>query len=482
MRKKALNAIWSIVLIASIAVYTAAAANAASAFYVSGRTLYDANGNKFVAQGVANPDIWFISPALAAVPTIASKKANIVRIVWETSGSASDLSNAIAAVVNNGMVANVELHDYTGSDNAGNLVSAANYYTSSSILPVLKQYQKYLLLEIANEWSDGNESTYSWEQAYEPAITELRNAGITTTIVVDNPGYAQNYEGGVQYGQALENYDPQHNLLFSVHMYAGFNNSSSITTCDSDYYNANLPLIIGEFGYDDNNGDNNLGDTENYALVMSSALNNGYGYIAWSTYGNDSADAWLNLFESDWATTTWWGNEVFYNYSYSIANSAQKASIFSSGSQTIANGTYKIINRLSGLALDAYGDGTSDGTVVDQWSYGGGNNQRWNVSYLGNGEYTLTNVNANLVLDASGYGPSGSWADLWSLTGGSNQQWIIISEGSGYYRVSPVYNSGLALDNYEASTSDYNTSTNYGRIDVYDWTGGSNQEWAFDSP
>ena|GEM_PF-628525 len=456
----------------------------AQGFYVSGRNLKDANSNNFYPRGINNPHIWFDTDAYNALTGIASRKTNCIRIVWQRSGSASRLDQIIQRCEDLKMVPMVELHDGTGSNDANELVNNANYYTRSDVLAVLKKHQRTLLVNIANEWSNGNESAYSWREAYKSPITILRNAGVISPIVIDLAGYAQNYGAGLAtdsgssttYGQLLENYDPKHNILFSVHMYAGFNNSANISNCMSGYYNANLPLVIGEFGYNYNNGSNNLGCTVNANLVMQYANQYGYGYIAWSTQGNDSANAWLDLMTS-WNTTTAWGNTVFYNTSYSISNSAQPASIFNSGgSQTIANGTYKIVNRNSGLALEAYNWGTTDGATVDQWAYNGGNNQRWSVSYLGNGQYSITNVNANKVLDVTNTGGSGTLVDLWSSNNGSNQKWTVTATSGGYYRLSPSYNSGLALDVYGNSTG------NGGAIDVYTSNGGNNQQWAFQTP
>jgi mannan endo-1,4-beta-mannosidase len=156
------------------------------------------------------------------------------------------------------------------------------------------------------------------------------------------------------------------------------------------------------------------------------------------------------------------------------------------GPVPLAPGTYKIINRLSGLALEASGGGTTNGTIVDQWSYGGGWGQQWTVTSLGSGQYQIMNYNAtNMSLDAAGGGGSGTWTDLWSYSGGSNQKWIITPAGGSYYsyyKISPSYNTNLALDDYGGSTSNYNSSTNAGRIDVYTWNGSANQEWYFQGP
>ena len=43
----------------------------------------------------------------------------------------------------------------------------------------------------------------------------------------------------------------------------------------------------------------------------------------------------------------------------------------------VSNGTYRVLARHSGKALDVSGHGTADGSNVIQWAYGGGNNQRW---------------------------------------------------------------------------------------------------------
>ena len=59
---------------------------------------------------------------------------------------------------------------------------------------------------------------------------------------------------------------------------------------------------------------------------MQYAQQFGVGYVAWSTQGNDAANAWLDLM-TGWSTTTSWGNIVWYGQ-YGIGNTAKKASIY----------------------------------------------------------------------------------------------------------------------------------------------------------
>jgi mannan endo-1,4-beta-mannosidase len=297
---------------------------ASAQFYVSGSQLKDANGVNFIPRGVNNPHIWFDSQSYNLLPNLANRKTNCVRIVWQMWGSAARLDQIIQRCRELRMVPMVELHDFTGSNNNNDLIAATNYYTRSDVLAVLKKHQRYLLLNIANEWGDSYKSEWDWKEAYKQPITRLRNAGITTTIVLDMPGWGQNGNAGLWYGQELLNHDPRRNLLFSIHMYGSWNNSNDIWGVTWSYKNKNLPLIIGEFGYNYNNGYNNLNCKVDHRVVMQASTYFGFGYLAWSTQGNDSSNAWLDLM-TNWTTTNWWGNEVFYNTSWSISNSAVSA-------------------------------------------------------------------------------------------------------------------------------------------------------------
>jgi hypothetical protein len=147
-----------------------------------------------------------------------------------------------------------------------------------------------------------------------------------------------------------------------------------------------------------------------------------------------------------------------------------------SGSSGLPNGTYKIIARNSGEALDVYNQGTTNGTNVQQWPYWGGAGQQWQVTNLGNGTYKIIGVQSGKSLDAWNWGGAGTNVDIWDYVGGTNQQWILTPTSGGYYRISPVYNQGLALDVTGASTA------NGANVEMWTWNGGNNQQWSFQAP
>jgi hypothetical protein len=145
-----------------------------------------------------------------------------------------------------------------------------------------------------------------------------------------------------------------------------------------------------------------------------------------------------------------------------------------SGGQTVANGTYRLVSRHSGKALDVANVASADGSNVHQWDYVGGNNQKWNVTHLGSGQYQIMSVHAGKSLDASGAGTAnGTNVQIWTYVGANQQKWTISSLGSGYYRISPVHAPSLAVDVSGVSTA------NGANIHLWSYVGGANQQWQF---
>ena len=121
-----------------------------------------------------------------------------------------------------------------------------------------------------------------------------------------------------------------------------------------------------------------------------------------------------------------------------------------------ANGTYKIINRLSGKALGTHQSGTANGTIVEQFPYGGGNPQRWMVTGLGNGRYKISSVAGGRVLEVrGGLTTDGATIDIYDyVSGAANEQWILVPTDSGYFTMTPANALGSCMDVANASTSD----------------------------
>jgi hypothetical protein len=142
-----------------------------------------------------------------------------------------------------------------------------------------------------------------------------------------------------------------------------------------------------------------------------------------------------------------------------------------------ANGTYKLIARHSGKAMDAYGWGTGNGTQIAQWSYGGGNNQRWTRTDRGSGQYSIVGVHSGKGLDINGWSSAnGAKVQLWDYYGNANQKFTFTATDSGYYRITPTHATGSCLDVSGISTADG------ANIHLWQWGGGNNQQWAAQAP
>ena len=148
-----------------------------------------------------------------------------------------------------------------------------------------------------------------------------------------------------------------------------------------------------------------------------------------------------------------------------------------SGGGTVANGTYKLINRNSGKALDANGASTTNGTQIIQWTYTAGSNQKWTLTSLSTGIYKVIGVQSGRSLDIAASGTAnGTKVELWDYSGGNNQKFGFSATDSGYYRITPQNATGSCLDVNGASTAD-------GAI-VQLWTygGGNNEQWIPQAP
>jgi hypothetical protein len=143
----------------------------------------------------------------------------------------------------------------------------------------------------------------------------------------------------------------------------------------------------------------------------------------------------------------------------------------------VANGTYKLINRNSGKALDAYGANTTNGTQIIQWTYNAGSNQKWTVTSLGSSLYKIIGVQSGRSLDISNWGTAnGTKVQLWDYLAGTNQKFYFNATSGGYYEISPSHATGSCLDVNGASTADGAI------VQLWQWLSGNNQQWIPQAP
>lgn len=253
---------------------------------------------------------------------------------------------------------------------------------------------------------------------YKNALSKFRQAGFEIQVTELDVGCTS------EYTQAQYYYDLMTAILEEKK--AGANITALVFwgLCDNTSWRKNeKPLLYSNYnvkkpaydkvlqayfdaGYTLNGGNNN----NNQTLVYNGTLSDGWYYIKnvhAQKYLQVTNNSGTNAQNVELGTGTgvkgqkWYlknlGNGYFTlqnglgNFMLDIANGANSdganAQIYSAYSgdpqqftlKAGANGTYSILTKCSNntKALDAYNWGTSNGTNICQWTYGGGNNQLW---------------------------------------------------------------------------------------------------------
>ncbi len=156
---------------------------------------------------------------------------------------------------------------------------------------------------------------------------------------------------------------------------------------------------------------------------------------------------------------------------------------YENGAPALPSGNYEITASTTGNALDCYGNGNTNGTAIQLWPYAGTNNQRWNVTNLGNGYYSIRTINPDgsvgRSLDCTGGSPNdGTYIELWDYWGGSNQQWQITQTSGGRYVISTA--QAKSDGTHDVLDGQNCSGANNARILLWNWGGGGCQQpWEF---
>ncbi|MBK8806382.1 MAG: cellulase family glycosylhydrolase [Bacteroidales bacterium] len=294
----------------------------AQGFTTSGGNLIDANGNNFIMKGMNVPLAWFVNDVNGSIDDLKKNtNSNCLRIVVQTTTSDNAWQTCVQNCIDNDIIPMVELHDVTGSTDQTAMVRMAEFWASKASFLTRADIAKYILINICNEWGTwqvANTNGIAWRDATISSVKVIRDANIKTTIVCDAVGYGQDIDDAKNiraYAKAIQAADSGYlgtkpNLLFSIHMYCewavGGDNIGIIKTIKDN----NIPIIVGEFGYEHDNGSGGVCDI-NETSIINTCQTNGIGWLAWSQKGNGSPVQYLDLC-SDWACTSLstWGNTV----------------------------------------------------------------------------------------------------------------------------------------------------------------------------
>jgi mannan endo-1,4-beta-mannosidase len=296
-------------------------------FRVQGRHLYDKCGERVILRGINNPNIWFEKNGGNRYSEIKQTGANVIRIVWETYGTAAELDQAITNCIAEGLIPMVELHDATGD--LSKLPECIDYWTNTDIVDIIIQHEEYLLINIANEAGQWGVTGTTFKNTYAGAVADMRDAGIHVPLIIDGTDWGKDINILQSQGPALIEADPDHNLMFSVHMWwpemYGYEESDIGNEIDESVQ-MGLPLIVGEFSQMHGQcNDINITD-ENaiaYKTIIRECHENQVGYIAWSWFGNCNQN-WDMSSGGTYETLYDWGLEVAVTDDYSIANTSRR--------------------------------------------------------------------------------------------------------------------------------------------------------------
>lgn len=278
--------------------------NSGKGFFVLDGKLYDASGNEFIPIG-ANTAVFWQSETngMKSFPDMKKAGANSARIVSVTNNSANSWSwqsnftkqkACVKACVDNKLVPILEFHDVTcgngyETDAEGKfLKKVVDYWCTPNLVSLCKDYEKYLIVNVANEWGPTN---VGFRDGYKKAITAMRNAGIKNTILIDAGGCGQNPGTLINYAQELLDFDPEKNILFAIHFYGNWmtkeKSKQSWQFYVEDYLQQfktkKIPVIVGEFGW--------TGAPDNFTLydpkkIITDSNKHGIGWLFWAWNSN----------------------------------------------------------------------------------------------------------------------------------------------------------------------------------------------------
>ncbi|MDB4989623.1 MAG: endoglucanase [Myxococcaceae bacterium] len=270
--------------------------NHGQGFFVRDGKLYDANGNEFRIRGV-NKVHWDaetagllnVRPSLTrwAVDFTQSSSANLALLQGKAGNGGTIAEGSVVMPGNwNG----------TCKDDPALLTEIVDTWVAQA--SAWTQLEKYMILNIANEWGPGGGE--QWRDSYIAAVKRLRDAGYHATLSVTAPACGQDPNAIVKYGQAIYDSDPEKNVIFDQHLYGEyqdarggapgkFDDMPDLEAHIAGLAKSGLVVILGEFGPGRDVGPSPT--NINPQRVMKFAEQYGLGWLAWAWDDNNLAQS-----------------------------------------------------------------------------------------------------------------------------------------------------------------------------------------------
>lgn len=332
--------------------------------YTNGRYIFGPCGDTLLLRGIDYaPYDWGYDITSLETNQVAQAGANVVRMPWyfdNSDASTNDvyknykaLDSAVSKCVENKMIAIIEIHDYTCSDDTAALLSLNTWWTQDSVFTdVLLKHKESVIVNYANEaldylWASVSSTAAlaTYQRTYKNIITALRNkSGFNFPIMIDAPDCGTNSDAFITSNVAnnLILHDPLHNLIFSAHAYwYAFANNDSATMA-SDVYaviSQNIPLVLGEVA-NLQDGSTNCEYTLNYKPLLKYCQLKKVGWLAWCWDHDNCSDRQISS-TSNFSNLTTYGNDIVHNSNYGLMTvNAPKSKFLLNGCGTT------VINRI----------------------------------------------------------------------------------------------------------------------------------------
>jgi mannan endo-1,4-beta-mannosidase len=238
-------------------------------------------------------------------------------------GSGNKLDVLIGNCIRNKMIPIIELHDATGKWEM--LDSCVNYWIRPDVRKVIIKYQKYLLLNIANEAGTGKVTMDEFRKKYAELVQKMRSAGINVPLMIDAANWGRNEEYLLANASYLLQQDPLHNLLFSWHIWDAGIRESRIQSAIDRSIQLNIPFVIGEFAP----MEVKCKCCIPYKYIMQYSQQKDIGWLAWSWGPGNSDCEKMDMTKTvSFDTLFDWGLEVATTDPYSIKNTSVRPKIF----------------------------------------------------------------------------------------------------------------------------------------------------------